>query len=708
MAKAKPARFAAAALFICLAVAIGFVGSIAPARAAASAWVENDHARLRLVSATNSLTPGTEVPFGLHFQLQPGWKIYWRTPGDAGFPPIPEWSRSENVASLQMEWPTPERFSVLGLETLGYESEVVLPITVRRSDEAGGVKVDGVIRYLTCNDICVPYEAEVALAVPPGAGDLSEEAHLINRFASQVPGPAIAGDLELLSVSLTPRDENVVVSVRARSSEGLAAPDLFVEGPAGTFFGAPDVSLSDGGRVATLTVVGGGVESDVLTAEPLTLTLRDGSRALETSRFAHLESNGAVVDAGLLLILGFALLGGLILNLMPCVLPVLSLKLMSAVKYGGKQAGEVRVGFLTSAAGILTAFLILAVALIALKGAGMAVGWGIQFQQPVFLAAMVMVLTLFASNLAGLFEVRLPGFLSDAAVAGSEGHGLAGHFLTGMFATLLATPCSAPFLGTAVGFALAAGPAEILAVFAALGVGLSIPYLFVAAVPRLATALPKPGPWMVKLRWILAVALALTALWLISVLLRQAGVQTAVSVTALALLVAAVLATRKLSGSRIGRHAGKIAALLCIAIVAAPFATATDQRSVIAPLDDSVWERFDAQAIDGLVSSGRLVFVDVTADWCITCQFNKTRVLGAGEVAVVLARPDVVAMKADWTSPDPSIADYLARYGRYGIPFNIVYGPGSPGGIPLPELLTNDAVMSALQQAAGDTRFAFR
>src|SRR5690606_10328334 len=288
------------------------------------------------------------------------------------------------------------------------------------------------------------------------------------------------------------------------------------------------------GRSATLTVVDGlrGLERDV-TLEPLV----DAASPVA----APVEAAGAGDFAGLLPILALALLGGLILNLMPCVLPVLSIKLLAAVGHGGRESGAVRLSFLASAAGILTSFLLLAGAAIAVKSAGLTVGWGIQFQQPLFLAAMALLVTLFALNLFGLFEITLPGWLGAAAQgpgSGPAGHSVAGHFLTGAFATLLATPCSAPFLGTAVGFALSRGAVEILAVFAALGLGLAAPYLLVAAAPALATRLPRPGPWMITLRRLLGIALAATAIWLLSVLAAQLGWASA----AIALLLLLALA----------------------------------------------------------------------------------------------------------------------------------------------------------------------
>jgi suppressor for copper-sensitivity B len=316
---------------------------------------------------------------------------------------------------------------------------------------------------------------------------------------------------------------------------------------------------------------------------------------------------------------------------------------------------------------------------------------------------MAAVVALFACNLFGFFEIPLPGWLSGTAQLGGhdpQGHDLGGHFVTGAFATLLATPCSAPFLGTAVGFALSRGPGEILAIFAALGLGLALPYLLIAAVPRIATALPKPGPWMVTLRRVLGLALAGTGVWLLSVLAVQVSPAAAVAAGGLLVLMGAALYARNRGWlGKLPARAGT-AALLAGAVAvaglsgpAAPTATAGVE---------TVWQPLDEAAIAGHVADGKAVFVDVTAEWCITCQVNKTLVLDTQAVAELLGGEGVVAMRGDWTRPDPAIADYLASFGRYGIPFNAVYGPEAPQGIALPELLSETAVMEAFAAAGRD------
>jgi suppressor for copper-sensitivity B len=383
---------------------------------------------------------------------------------------------------------------------------------------------------------------------------------------------------------------------------------------------------------------------------------------------------------------------------MPCVLPVLSLKLLSVVRHGGGHRGEVRLSFVASAAGILFSYLVLASAAVALKSAGAAVGWGIQFQHPLFLIALALIVTLFAYDMWGMYEIHLPSWLANIAGPSGTGHGVIGHFATGAFATLLATPCTAPFLGTAVGFALARSTVDTYAVFTALGLGMAIPYLTVAAVPALATRLPKPGPWMIRLRQVLGVALAATAAWLLSVLAAQVSTVAALTIAAVLIALGIVLYV----GRRLPRSWRSASTAIVILLAAGAFFVpgqfARNDRAADVVAED-YWQPFDQDAIPRLVAEGKTVFVDVTADWCITCQFNKSAVLNRGEVYQRLTGGNVVAMKADWTRPNDEIAAYLARFGKYGIPFNVVYGPGAERGVVLPELLTTSSVLAAFDEA---------
>jgi len=684
----------------------------ASADSAASGWVDTEQTRVRLIAASETVGEARELRLGLQFELQPGWKVYWRSPGDAGFPPNLDWTGSKNLAAAEIAWPAPERFSVLGLETLGYKKQVVFPLEAKTVTGAQAASLKARVRYLTCNDVCIPYEAKLSLDVPPGPAAPSSHAHLIDRYAATVPGDGKAHGLRLETLHTTTEGDSARLQLVASADAPFSKPDAFFEGAPGLAFGKPLVKMSSDGRSALMEVSVDGLDGlddakgKTLDERAFTVTLVDGMRAAEgeltaTPGTAPLTAGFETAGAGpsLLTILLLALLGGLILNLMPCVLPVLSLKLLSLVKHGGGEAREVRFGFLASAAGIVAAFLALAGALAALKAGGAIVGWGIQFQQPWFLIALIAVVTVFACNLWGFFEVRLPEAIGDMGGHSARVHGLGGHFLQGAFATLLATPCSAPFLGTAIGFALAAGTAEIMMVFAALGVGLALPYLAVAAFPGLATWLPKPGAWMVKLKVVLGFALAATAAWLLSVLAGTSGTTVALAATGVMSVAVIILYVVHKPG---GAGVKVSAPAVVVAVLAAgllpgwlPAGPAPAGKAL-----DAVWQPFDEAAIPKLVADGKTVYVDVTADWCITCLVNKNVVLRNERVHGLLGGGQVIAMQADWTKPDAAISRYLARYGRYGIPFNIVYGPKAPDGVVLPELLTPGTVLAAFEQAA--------
>ena len=668
-----------------------------PALAAsgASEWFVTEQGEVRLIAAAPVAGETATLGLGLEFRLAPHWKIYWRSPGDAGFPPRLDWKGSTNLADARVSWPAPQRFSVQGLETVGYTGHVVLPITARLEHPGQPASLVAALSYLTCREICIPYDAVLRLDLPaasPTAGTPGYAA-LIARYAGRVPGDGSGAGLTLAGATLV-AGAKPVLELRVDAARPLLAPDAFVEGPAGVAFGAPHLAASDAPGQALLRLPAAGSPAALagLVGQELTVTLIDGERALEGR--VRPAAAAPPADLGLLLaILPVALLGGFILNFMPCVLPVLSIKLLSVVEHGGRSRAAVRRGFLASAAGVILSFLVLAAAMIGLKSAGVAVGWGLQFQQPLFLVFMAVVLTLFACNLWDFFEVPLPSWIGDLAAREGEGGAILGNVAAGAFATLLATPCSAPFLGTAIGFALAAGPGEILAVFLALGIGLAAPYLLVALLPRLAQSLPRPGRWMLVLRRVLGLALAATALWLVSVLVSEAGPRAALAVAA---LLAAAAAALGLLRPGVPRRLAAAAALLLAFLVPATLAAPPPPAA-----GDAFWRGFDRAAIDRLVGRGQVVFVDVTADWCITCKVNKDLVIDQSAVHRRLEQPGVTAMRADWTRPSAAITDYLRSFGRYGIPFNAVYGPGLPQGRALPEILTPEQVLQALADAAG-------
>ncbi|MDE0994391.1 MAG: protein-disulfide reductase DsbD family protein, partial [Rhodospirillales bacterium] len=471
--------------FLIFLAALSGTSSSAIAATGASDWQKTEQTEVRLIAATQSIGTDGALRLGLHFRLQPGWKVYWRSPGDAGFPPQLEWNGSSNLKSATLQWPAPKRFSVLGIETLGYKDELVLPIIALQKTPNAAIKFEAQLRYLVCNQICIPYDTSLSLHLPTGNGEPSEFTHLINRYQSHVPGDGSVHGLKIVSSRTTETANKTTLQLALESTSPLTHPDVYFEGPDELTFTKPKITLGPDQRTALLEVNVDGLtflEDDVgktIKGREFTVTLVDGKQSAEQKLIigdplldltAQAPPSSSSAEVSILYILALGILGGLILNLMPCVLPILSIKILSVVGHGGSENKAVRLSFLASAAGIISSFLVLAAALTILKSAGMAVGWGIQFQYPWFLIALIILVLLFACNLWGFFEFRLPNALSQVGASGHNTDHLSSHYLQGAFATLLATPCSAPFLGTAVGFALARGTAEIFMIFLALGV----------------------------------------------------------------------------------------------------------------------------------------------------------------------------------------------------------------------------------------------
>jgi len=449
----------------------------------------------------------------------------------------------------------------------------------------------------------------------------------------------------------------------------------------------------------------------VRTVSDVTVTVGPGGTAVSSALFTDSAggdtSPSAPAERSLPMLLLLAALGGLILNAMPCVLPVLSLKALSLVKSAGQSRAMVTSGALATSAGIILSFLALAIAAIVAKQAGNAVGWGVQFQQPGFVAALAVVVTLFCLNLWGLFEIQLPSRVTTAA-GSMGGQGLGGHFVSGLFATLMATPCSAPFLGTAVGFALGQSASTILTIFFAIGFGMSLPYLILATVPKAADWLPKPGAWMERVKGAMGFLLAAAAIWLLYVLAAQVSAERLAFVELGLLGLALFLWLRHHTGPGAFRTV-TLAASFAAAIFTVWTATSGTRADASALASNEhttgliAWSEFDQAEAESLTQEGRLVFVDVTADWCFTCKVNERLVLETPQVAEVFEKLEVVAMQADWTNRNDEIAEFLASHGRSGIPFYMLYRPDAPPHV-FGELISKEGIVSVLEEASAATR----
>jgi suppressor for copper-sensitivity B len=685
-------RFTRIGTFFALVATLVLAPSFA-ARAASSNWSGDQRASVRIITATNGVQ-GNTLQIGVEFRYPNGWHGYWRTPGDAGIAPIFDWSASRNVASASVSWPAPTRLVISGLQNSVYTGDFILPVSLKLDHPHEATRIALTLDYASCANVCVPEHAEMTLTLPPGTDGPSSEAADIATAARRVPQTPAEAGISVVHSTLEQTSSGSRLKVDLRSQDTpFQSPDLFVEGAEVGLPAAPQVHLSDHGHRATLEVE---LPPAGAAKGPLRLTVVDGPRAAE---FGAAPAISAVDDdQGIAVILALALLGGLILNFMPCVLPVLSIKVFSVVKAAGTERATARRVALATALGIATSFGLLAAVLSVLKLAGASLGWGIQFQQPWFLAGMAVVTTLFAASFFDWLPIALPPILSGGASDATNRGPLVEAFIGGMLSTLLATPCSAPLVGTVVGFALARSPVEITAVLLALGVGMALPFLTLALAPSLATRLPRPGHWMIQLRKIMGLLLLTTSVWLIASLWNIAGMAVASLVSSVLIAMLAVRAVVTRVGSlRTNRWSSATTALLACSAIALASITPSGAGNRSTP--QSEWQTFDPDAISTLVASGKTVFVDVTASWCLTCKVNELSVLDTAAVRTRLRQDDIVRMRADWSRYNPGVAAYIQSFGRFGIPLDVVYGPRMPQGQLLPEVLQISTLFRAIDRA---------
>jgi thiol:disulfide interchange protein len=655
-----------------------------------------------LISDAASIEPGSTFWVGLRQRIAPGWHTYWINPGDSGEPPSIEWKLPEGFAAGPIVWPRPERLKAGPFMSFGYEHEVVLPIqlTAPASLARGApVTLGGHVSWLVCEKICIPEEADVALSLPVAAGSPapSDTAPAVEHARRSVPTPSPWA----VSLSATPD----TVSIR------VAAPDLAAERIVEAWFfpmrwgvidhAAPQTLVIDR-RGITLRAARGqlpdGTASDVDGVLVIQERLDQGT---VTQAFA-VRAASAAGASGITFVaaIGLAIAGGLILNLMPCVLPVLSMKAIALVAHGRSQPSVVRRHGFAYTAGVLASFALLATALMALRAGGAEIGWGFQLQSALVVTALAYVLFALALSLSGLLVMgaRLTGV----------GHGLAsrsgysGSFFTGALATVAATPCTAPFMGVAIGFALSQPAAVALTVFEALGLGLALPFLILSLVPAWRRFLPKPGRWMERLRQVLALPLYGSVAWLVWVVSRQIGTEGAAAVLAGLMLIAlaAWLHQGIRSASGRWRRASVALALGCVAaaIALGPLAASSASSAVAAPSRGARWEPFTPERLAALRAKGTPVFVNATAAWCITCLVNERVALHSPAVADAFARKGVVYLKADWTSKSPKIAALLESFGRSGVPLYVVFGKTGANPQLLPQILSERTLIEAVDK----------
>ncbi|EEX94604.1 hypothetical protein VIOR3934_20546 [Vibrio orientalis CIP 102891 = ATCC 33934] len=649
---------------------------------------------------TGQMNPADKTVEGfLEVELSGDWKTYWRSPGEGGIAPSINWDKSTNLNNVDWHWPHPEHYSLLGINTLGYKGDVVIPMTLHVDDFNQPVFIDAKLTLSSCTTICVLTDYPLSLSFTPNELTVSEQAMYIHAQAiSMVPKPS-----PLISDQQAKWDKRTnQLEVTLNKSLGWQKPDVIIDSSAEAIsdysYKLKKVNV-EGDTLTAIFEVSTWLGDIDLTEQSVNITIKDTDFIAEqTAPVTIGVISNISADLSLIEMIGFAVLGGLILNVMPCVLPVLGMKLSGVIAAQGLERRKIRLQFLASSAGILTSFWLLAAFLLILKLTGSAIGWGIQFQSPWFIGFMVMVTALFGANMLGLFEIRLSsGTNTWLASKGDNSYG--GHYLQGMFATLLATPCSAPFLGTAVAFALAASALDMIAIFTALAIGMALPWIIVALFPGLASYLPKPGAWMNKVKLLFGVMMLITSGWLVYLLANHLPIFWIVVIVAMT-FVWILARIKQVYGNKALAITGSASLGLLAGGLILGSVTA-DHWSTPLP-QDLAWKPLSNEAIANSVAQGKTVFVNVTADWCVTCKANKIGVILQDPVYSALQHSNVVPIQGDWTHPDGMVTDYLRANGRFGVPFNIVYGPNAPEGIPLPVILTSDSVMSALKSASGE------
>ncbi|QQS05658.1 MAG: thioredoxin family protein [Fibrobacterota bacterium] len=669
------------------------------------------HVKASLVAEPVSAQPGKPLSMGLRLEPEPGWHFYWVNPGDAGVPPSIAWKTLTGVASVDsLQWPLPDTIPVEPLMTYGYHKTTVLPFSVQIAASASGkIRLSGSAKWLECKEICVPGKAELDLELPVAAAAGGLDPRWEALFAASRQN--MAQTLEGWALRAAYTDSAIVISGKASGESApaklrfLPLQQAVVDNPAGqkleTVPGAFRLLIKrdafEHRRPDTLRGIlmpstpwkGHGAVRILLPLVPAT--------PLDTQSISPPPKAGAAETGsplGLWKALFLAFLGGLLLNLMPCVLPVLSLKVLDLAKKGGFDRKKALAHGALYALGVVLSFVGLAGILLFLRSGGETLGWGFHLQSPRVVAVLSLLMALIAMNLWGLFET---GAFVSSKVSKVPSQGWMGSFFTGVTATLVATPCTAPFMGTALGYTLTLPASQTLFVFFALGAGMAAPYLLLSAFPRALAWVPKPGAWMETLKQALGFAMAASAVWLAWLVGRLAG-SDAVAVVA-GLWVVVGIGGWILGRFALGhvRPAGRIAARLVFVatLVAAGWGVWKGiETRVQAASPSASQERFTEATLPQLRASGKPWFLYFTADWCTTCLVNEGAALHRAAVRQKMSEIGVRVVKADWTARDSVIGATLASFGRQGVPFYVL----SDGKTEryLPEVLTEGIVLSAL------------
>jgi thiol:disulfide interchange protein DsbD len=692
-----------------MGVAAVLAASLVPAAAQTLVPGGPQHVQASLVTETTSIQPGKPFTVALRLKMDPGWHTYWVNPGEAGLPTTLKWTLPQGYAAGDLQWPAPKRLPAPGAINFGYDNEVLLLTQLTAPANAhGDVTLHAHATWLVCADICIPGEADVTAITRAGAGTPRNDPKWTSAFAAtRAAIAAPVADWNFTAES-TPKGYNLIATP-TRAGAAWPKGEVFFFNRAESVIepSGQQTFDTDGDRHIVRLVkdpfakeAAGTLQGDLVAREGW----GDGviAAAVETkvtpggADAAGGAASTAPAGAGnLLLALAFAFVGGLVLNLMPCVFPVIGIKIVGFVNQAHEDRKVVTLHGLTYTAGVLISFWVLAGLLAALRAGGAELGWGFQLQSAGFNFALAVVMLIFALNLSGVFEIGAGATGVGGALTMKQG--LAGTFFTGFLAVVVATPCSAPFLAPALGAALALPVTESFLVFTVIGIGLSAPYLALSAFPSAVKLLPKPGRWMETFKQVMAFPLFATVAYLVWVLAGQVSEETLLNIGfGLVLIAMSVWAWGRWSAPGAKQSQMRFAAAALVLLFAAGAWIGWPRASAANASADVTWEKWSPEAVQALRADNRIIYVDFTARWCATCQANKKLVFHSRDVLDTFAAKKIATLRADWTNQDPQITAELAKYQRNAIPFNLVYLPGEATPKILPEVLTPDIVLKAV------------
>ncbi|WP_019959865.1 protein-disulfide reductase DsbD family protein [Woodsholea maritima] len=689
---------------------------------AQGSWNSDPKVEARLISDVTRARPGDEIQIALHQRIEPGWHTYWINPGDSGEPTRQSLDLPEGYHVSDWVWPTPKAYDLGPLTNYGYSDEVVLSqtLTIPMDAPLGPITITGKAYWLVCEEICIPEQSDVSLSLLIDETRVaSPDADLIIRFLDKTPqaltapttmswragkiilsvaDPALADDnARAVETVFFPYEAGIITHDAAQgvgvSEQGLQLhlqPGWKVSGALDQAYGGVLIqSFADGSRKAYALSPTLGDALPLL--DGIATTAEVESTSPETSvQWVKSQDQNA---AGLTLLQAafFALLGGLILNLMPCVFPILSMKALNLLHKGHAERSEARTLGLLFGAGVITTFLVLGAGLLGLRAMGLPGLWGFQLQIPVVVAALSVLIFLIGLNFLGFFEI---GTSLQGVGQSQSGSGRGGSFLTGVLAVFVAAPCVAPIMTGALVYALTQPIWASLIIFLFLGVGLALPFVIVSFVPQLLAALPKPGAWMVVLRQALAFPMFATAIWLAWVLSVQTGASGTLLILALFLGAALMIWLFRFKGV----VARVLAVLALLGLIAGIGLTSRLEPATTSPIEEG-YQAWSPEKVSDLRAEGRAVFIDFTAAWCVNCQVNKLTVLSTDAVKTAFAEANVALLRADFTNQDPQIAAALEQYGAAGVPLYVIYPADGGEAEILPALLTQDLVLAAIERA---------